>query len=716
MAKGHQSILVENCPYPEVPGVNLGHREDEADTTGPPRYELLKEAILHHDRGTVMWLLKEGCPVNDDRISDTPLHAAVLINDADLARLLLSEGARIEAANAHRLTALHLAFETGNNDMVDLLLAGCNTKLNPFTVYGLSHFHIACVRNNWRVAHAFLEHGVNANALLEKCFYGRDYVYYRPLHLAVEYEHLELAELLLKYGANVDARDRYRRTPLHLACRFNREKARQRLTNGDTDLVETPVDVLRILREDGVEQVSMVELLLRFGADVEALDSVNAPPLLHVLAGCDCAHMQAVVGQHLRMERATSDACKAEDNENEDFLEDVAQLLMEIQRQKFYALLRFEANVRFCSESSKETLVHLVIDARRQFPVCSGSDRASRHQDQQLTRNDADQTSLASDEERADAVDLLLKYGADVDAKTTSGQTALHLAISLYQVKTVKALLNHYANVGGVCFFHYKIPRREPGYGFELADMDSFLEIVSLLLSRKFDLGLGRSNELLMLRFVSGPDKSSCAVRHLENCSRSELRRLLDFGEIDASSLAYYMSERSALPRDKISLILEHVVKLEVAGLPEYDEVKLEIVKRGSRITESVAGLHPERDSKALAAECKTEIELLKRTMIDRYASFYDLLFLNANEIAVRMKNPDFRRAVKNNCCASINLYSDMIARQFVKGFVRSILFDFAKQYLGFVIQIHLPDPCSEAVLGHLTNEDLCNLALAFDK
>lgn len=645
-------------------------------TAHTSRYECLKEAIAQKDRGTIIWLLNEGTPVNDiqsDKQSDSPLHIAVLIDDINIARILVTSGAQVNVTNPQKQTPLHLAFELGNWNMVDLLLSRCDGQTNPFTVYGLSHFHIACVRNNWLVSNAFLMRGVNANVYLEKCFYAKDYVYYRPLHLAVKNENLEVAELLLRYGANVDARDRFKRTPLHLACSCNYGKLCDAVKSGQ---VETPEDLMSLVKLEN-DQIDIVRLLLRYKANVEALDANDTPPLFHVFKR-DCREIRNIIGEMIDC--------------TDEFLNEIMEALKDIQREKFYILIQRDANVKFCNET-RDSLLHLIVDGKKISASYSGSDSSV------TTSKKRD----LSDDDKAEIVDLLCKYGAEIDAKNSSGQTVLQMAIAAYYPKTVKSLLNNYASVANICFFHYKIPRRDTAGNFELTDMENFLDVISLILRRKTDLNVGKTNELLMLRYMAQESK----LQHLENCSTTDLRQMLDFGDINSMDVSCYASERSLLSnREKMSLVLEHIRKLEIAGLYVDENITREFGKYEGMIDVT----HEFVDN------CREEIAELKLTMIDRYASFYDLLFLNVNEIAVRVKNEHFRQSVRMNCHSKFVIYNNILIKQFVKGLLRSILLDTAKEHLSFVICLELPDPCSETILSHLKNEDICNLALAFER
>ncbi|CAB0037232.1 unnamed protein product [Trichogramma brassicae] len=319
--------------------------------------------------------------------------------------------------------------------------------------------------------------------------------------------------------------------------------------------IESPQDVLRLVKQE-YGQVDIVRLLLRFHADVEALDANDTPPLFHAFK-CDMRLLRGIVATRVA-------------SYNEDFWREVQAVFRDIQREKFFCLINADANVRYATASGKDTLLHLLIDGRRLFNQHhqSSSSSSSNNKNNKINGNNNGNYSSKErdlpDEEKAELVDTLLRYGADKDARNSAGLSALQMAVSAYLRRTVKTLLDHGANVAGVCFFHYRMPKRDPSGNFDVREMEAFLDIIALMLARKSELGANRSNELLMLRYMA----VESSIRHIENCSLSELRHLLDFGDVNAMNVAFYLSERSVLSnREKIGLMLEHIRKLEVAGL-----------------------------------------------------------------------------------------------------------------------------------------------------
>ena len=61
---------------------------------------------------------------------------------------------------------------------------------------GETHLHVACIKGNFKMAKKLLEEGHPVNE--------RDNLNWLPIHEASNYGHVELVELLIKYGAKVN--------------------------------------------------------------------------------------------------------------------------------------------------------------------------------------------------------------------------------------------------------------------------------------------------------------------------------------------------------------------------------------------------------------------------------------------------------------------------------------------------------------------------------
>ncbi|XP_008206285.1 serine/threonine-protein phosphatase 6 regulatory ankyrin repeat subunit A [Nasonia vitripennis] len=149
----------------------------------------------------------------------TPLHFAVEHGNMRVAKLLLQSGADVSLKNGDGATALHIAFLKSSICMVDLLLEAHQSlepgSVNPSNQTGLSHFHIACSQKNASIVQGFIERGADVNAHVN--FDTWDYCGFTPLHMAVHFRSSDTIGLLIKYGANIAAKEARGSTPLHLA-------------------------------------------------------------------------------------------------------------------------------------------------------------------------------------------------------------------------------------------------------------------------------------------------------------------------------------------------------------------------------------------------------------------------------------------------------------------------------------------------------------------
>ena len=139
----------------------------------------------------------------------TALDLAAQNGDVEIVRLLLG-GADKEVAASNLQKALRLAAWGGHSDVVKLLLEEGADK-DAAEKDGQTALHVAAGENNLEVVMSLLEAGADKDVV--NCD-GMT-----PLHLAAVNGNPDAVELLLKAGSNKDVVDALGQTALHLAAR-----------------------------------------------------------------------------------------------------------------------------------------------------------------------------------------------------------------------------------------------------------------------------------------------------------------------------------------------------------------------------------------------------------------------------------------------------------------------------------------------------------------
>ena len=158
----------------------------------------IQSAVLQNNKDIVELLLDRGAEVNkDDTSKVTLLLCAVNKGYIDIVRLLLDRGADINKADNSGRTPLQGAIQQNNKDIVELLLKHPNIEVNKADNSGRTPIQSAVLQNNKDIVELLLKH---PNIEVNK----GDNNGYTPLLKAVSYSNIDIIESLLKHGADVN--------------------------------------------------------------------------------------------------------------------------------------------------------------------------------------------------------------------------------------------------------------------------------------------------------------------------------------------------------------------------------------------------------------------------------------------------------------------------------------------------------------------------------
>ncbi len=202
----------------------------------------------------------------------------------DLVQLLLRYGADPNISSYHGSYSLHWAAQAGFADAV-LLLIKAGANIHALNRAGATALCFACgfgnislFKPNPSVTQILLQHGANPNINTN----GNS-----PLHRAVEAGLIDIASLLIKAGANINAQNLDRTTPLGIACSCKYRS-----------LFKPNLDLITLLLHHGADPniptsntsyplhwaaqqgcFEMISLLIQAGANVNSINNTGATPL-----------------------------------------------------------------------------------------------------------------------------------------------------------------------------------------------------------------------------------------------------------------------------------------------------------------------------------------------------------------------------------------------------------------------------------------------------
>ena len=428
----------------------------------------LADAVERQDRQAIATLLKARPDVNAVNAPQadgaTALQWAAHWDDRDTVDALLRAGANVNAANDHGVTPLALATENRSSTIVEMLLnAGANP--NSAVSTGESVLMTAARTGSVPIAQALMARGANVNAA--ESLHAQT-----ALMWATAQQHADVVRLLIAGGADVHARSRVRRRTVQVADRYGDQNSVRGVTEVDlggftpllfaarvgdvesaghlldagadvNDLAPYGASVLVVAAHSGHSAVAR-ELLER-GADPNAAGAGYTALHAAVLRG-DLQLVNALLARGAR-----ADVSLAKGTPSRYYSKDYAFNESLLGATPFWLAARFGepeimsalaaagANPRFAMKDGTTALIMAIIPTRGLGTFRAG-DRRERYQ------GPADVAAKGQGEDEAitfATAKRALELGADVNAATQTGDTALHVASGLAANTVVQLLAEH---------------------------------------------------------------------------------------------------------------------------------------------------------------------------------------------------------------------------------------------------------------------------------
>uniref|UniRef100_A0A671R2H8 Ankyrin-1-like n=1 Tax=Sinocyclocheilus anshuiensis TaxID=1608454 RepID=A0A671R2H8_9TELE len=411
---GQEQVVTELVNY----GANVNAQSQKGFT---PLYMAAQENHLE----VVKFLLDNGAnqtiPTED---GFTPLAVALQQGHENVVALLINHGTKGKV----RLPALHIAARNDDTRTAAVLLQN-DPNPDVLSKTGFTPLHIAAHYENLNVAQLLLNRGADVNFMPKvyfcwtedsKCshmFTAQNGL--SPIHMAAQGDHLECIRQLLQYNAEIDDITLDHLTPLHVAahCGHHRmakvlldkgAKPNTRALNGFTPLhIACKKNHMRVM-----------DLLLKHSASLEAVTESGLTPL----------HVSSFMG-HLN----------------------IVKILMQKGASPHASNVKVETPLHMASRAGHCEVAEFLlqnaapVDAKAKVvTVICLKCMTYRKRDIKLYFHQDDQTPLhcAARMGHNEMVKLLLEHKANPNSTTTAGHTSLHIASREGHAQTASILLD----------------------------------------------------------------------------------------------------------------------------------------------------------------------------------------------------------------------------------------------------------------------------------
>lgn len=515
-------------------------------------------------------LIDSGADVNvtDKTFGNTPLHYAAIEGYEYIIKTLLQNKANVDAVNVQGITPLHCAALHGHyNSTIMLLMMHPNrdainimgnTPLDVAVFHGHSNIvelllsplrqpsmsdwllqkfklrahcskllHVAAISGNEKIVAMLINKEGDVN--------DEDYLGRTPLHSAALNGNKNVIDLLLKNKAHVEARSFTGETPLHVAATSGKADAVEILLNNNAK-VDANASLGQPIHYALPEHKDVVLLLVKNGADVNALDPESKTPLLLAVQGDQKDIVQFLIGAGANVNVSVNgksplfvavlnnniemvdlliqNGAKIEKDLNNTYSELNNPIVFAISsgnKDLIKTLLALDINVNMTIDKNA-TLLHLaaqqgdkdivydliskkaIIDAKTfdgTTPLCVAAQNGYSDVVELLITHGADVNGkismrplhLAVSKGHQDVVALLLEHGASVILLDKKQRTAVDIAVSSGDLESVKLLLKNQNIIKGI-----KLKNKDNDTLLHLASKGSNVDLIKFLMDQGYDI------------------------------------------------------------------------------------------------------------------------------------------------------------------------------------------------------------------------------------
>ena len=403
---------------------------------GTPKTNALCIAIQYCTSAIIKLLLDRGASPSLAPDADVrfPLHAIISDGHEDalsLVQILLERGADIDLVDDQGMTAIALAVEEENLEVVHLLLQKkAKPTLTHSIDFGKTHILILATGNrispvrSLKMAQLMLEHELDVNF--------RTSWDETPLWWAANNGKLALARLLLDHGASIDVQQKLGKTPLMAAIK-NIQPVPELQAQVSKSMGE-PLESIAWLQE----HEDVARLLISSGANTNLRESFGTTALHYAVDAGSLTIVELLIRHGAKTTVADDDGFTALHHSAEGGHENITKILLahnvDVNAMTSYGYTA----LHLAADEGHANIVALLIDAGGDLNAVDRYGYTALHKaaGEGSDKNDS-----------LEIVELLLSHSANPDIADGHGRTALHVAAWNGHEEIVESLLTYNANL-----------------------------------------------------------------------------------------------------------------------------------------------------------------------------------------------------------------------------------------------------------------------------